>query len=105
MADFEDLLTRYENAAQTVVDKKHEAAMLEIERAEWVCAEIARLMKDEGTSRAQAEKDAHADPRHRQYQRDIEKLRFIADGADRLARAHEFRLQHETAGGRKVVVL
>jgi hypothetical protein len=92
------LLAEFEAKGQSAARLRHEAALAEIARAEAVQARIATLVTEEKVSMSQADRVAHAEPAHRAAQRQVARLSYEADAADRLARALECQLRWAIAG-------
>ena len=95
--EFADLLSAYEDASQEAAKLRHDAALCEIGRSEWVAAETAKLI-EAGVPKTVADKQAHSDPIHRERQREIADITFDAKQAEAKATALELALKWEVAG-------
>jgi hypothetical protein len=91
--DWSALLAEFEEQGQLAARRRHEAALAEIARAEAVQARIATLVTEDKVSMSQADRVAHAEPAHRAAQREVARLAYEADAADRQARALEYQLR------------
>jgi len=88
--DFEYQLARFLNLSIAAADLRREAARLELERAEWVGAQPAAKV-EAGVPITRADKEVHADPAHRQYQRQIATSGAEAAKHEIVAKVAEFR--------------
>ena len=93
-SEWNRLLEEFEGLNLEAATERHAATLLEIERAEWVNTEIAKRVEG-GQPITRADKEAHNDPVHRQYQRDVSQHTLKAEQADRMARARWLRLSWE----------
>lgn len=100
-ATFENLIARYEEQSESAARARHDAATKEIERATWVNDRITAL-REQGATKTDADKGAHADPEHRARQQQVADLTLVADLADRRARATAYWLEWIIAGRREV---
>jgi hypothetical protein len=90
--DWSALLAEFEEQSQLAARRRHEAALAEIARAEAVQGRIADLVTKMRLSMSAADRE------HRAAQREVARLSYEADAADRLARALECQLRWAIAG-------
>jgi hypothetical protein len=90
---FDDRLAQYEAAAESAVEYRESAAIMEIQRADWIAAEAEKLLQSENprTGKTHSWTSAEAwvrDTReHRDRQEAIAKLEAEADLAQAKARS------------------
>jgi len=94
--DFEFQLRRYRELAIAAADLRREAARMETDRAEWVGNQIMAKV-EAGLPVTRADKEVHADAKHREFQRQVATLSAEAAKDEILARVAELRCLYLTA--------
>lgn len=90
--NYSELLEQYDGVSREAAHALHRATLVEIDRVEWVNREI-ETMVGSGVAITRAEKDAHAKPEHRDWQRRVAAAKLEADLIAREARVLEFALR------------